>query len=103
MPSSLNCFSSTLISFYKSSLVIVTGIRPLLYLYHFNLFQHLESMPAIGQQNDIAGPQYPAFQIVPAIVIEIHLENSPSNDKDLLRKEDFPGNGIMAVGIDFLA
>ena len=75
----------------KARLVLVSGVGPLLDLYHFDLLQDLKSVSASGQKNDIARLQNSTFQVALIVIEEINTQ-SPS-----LQEKNFKGILYVAV------
>jgi hypothetical protein len=93
----------TLLDPAEPSLVSLADIRALLYLNHLDLFEHLEAMASLDQQDHIAGVQDTAFKIALIRVVEVDPEPSFPDEQDLLRKLHFPRHGVMNMGLDELS
>ena len=48
----------------KAGLVLISGVRTLLDLYHFDLFEHFKAMTARGKENHIAVLQNATLQVL---------------------------------------
>src|SRR6516162_7427237 len=60
---------------FEYRLVRIADVGPLLDLDHIEVFQHLESVSAGDQQDDVAGAEYPtcAVFLFPRVEIDAHL------------------------------
>jgi len=86
----------------EPGLVSLTDIGALLYLNHLDLFEHLEAMASLDQQDHIASAENPAFEIVLFGVVEVNPEPSFPYEQYFLGKLNLPRHGVMDVGLNDL-
>src|SRR5262245_55745648 len=87
----------------ESRLVLVAGVGTLLDLDHLEVFEHLEPVPALDEQNDVAGAQLPAFEIRLLLIEEVHAQAPALDEERLLSVGDATRDRVVNVWGDDLA
>jgi hypothetical protein len=87
----------------ESRLVLVAVIGALFDFDDLGRFDHLETVAARGEQDDIARRQDSAFKIVSSVGIEVDSHFSAFDEKHFLSPYDLTFDGVMNVGFNFVS
>ena len=80
-------------------LVIVSGIRSLLYLDHGSLFKHSKGMSSPAQQDEIARSQDAGCQKGFPARVQVHFDTSFSHQKHFLRVQHLSRHKVVHMGV----